>query len=156
MRIAVFASAFYPSLGGVEELVRELAHQYTSKGHECLVVTNRWPRDLPAVDCFEGLEVLRFPFRTPDGGLKARLTFPLTRTSVARSVADALRQRRIELVHVQCVGPNGYYAREAARTLGVPLVVTTQGEITMDAGRVYQRSRLQTIRSARSATTLTR
>ena len=33
MNAAIFASAFHPSLGGVEELVRQLAHEVQTAGH---------------------------------------------------------------------------------------------------------------------------
>src|ERR1044072_3720254 len=56
VRIATFSSAFHPSLGGVEELVRQLSHAYVAQGHQALVVTNKWPRDLPALEHVEGLE----------------------------------------------------------------------------------------------------
>ena len=37
-----------------------------------------------------------------------------------------------------CISSNGEYARHVADDLGLPLVVTTQGEITMDTQRIYQ------------------
>ncbi len=50
----------------------------------------------------------------------------------------ALRRRRVSLVHVQCVSNQAYLAHRLARRLGVPLVVTLQGELTMDATGIYQ------------------
>jgi glycosyltransferase involved in cell wall biosynthesis len=47
---------------------------------------------------------------------------------------------RAQLVHVQCVSSNGYYALRAARRTGLPLVVSLQGELSMDAGQAFQRS----------------
>ena len=46
MNVAIFASAFYPSIGGVEELVRQLAHEYQRHGMSVIVLTNRWPRSV--------------------------------------------------------------------------------------------------------------
>jgi glycosyltransferase involved in cell wall biosynthesis len=51
-----------------------------------------------------------------------------------------LRRHKIDIVHVQCVSANGHYGAIAARALGLPLVVTSQGERTMDAERVYEKS----------------
>ncbi len=45
-----------------------------------------------------------------------------------------------DLVHVQCVSSNASYALSSSRALALPLVVTMQGELTMDASQVYQRS----------------
>ena len=47
MTVALFASAFYPHVGGVEELCRQLAHEYRARGDGIAVFTERWPRTLP-------------------------------------------------------------------------------------------------------------
>lgn len=140
MNIAIFASAFYPHVGGVEELCRQLAHAYKAAGHGCIVLTNRWPRSLPAFEEYEGIPVYRLAMRIPEGSLKARVNYRLTHGSIRRRVAEILTERRIGVMHVQCVSSNGYYALLAKRELGLPLVVTAQGERTMDAGKLYQKS----------------
>jgi len=140
MNIAIFASAFYPHVGGVEELCRQLAHAYVRAGHGCIVLTNRWPRDLPAFEEYEGIPLYRLPFRVPEGGVKAQVSYRLTHRRILAELISILRERRIDLLHVQCVSCNGYYALLAKRQIGLPLVVTAQGELTMDAGRLYQTS----------------
>ena len=140
MNIALFASAFHPHVGGVEELVRQLAHAYGRKGHTAIVITIRWPQDLPEFEEYEGIPVYRFAMRTPGGSLRERAKYQLTHASNVRRMLDVLRRHRIDLLHVQCVSANGYYAQVARRALHLPLIVTTQGERTMDAGQIYQRS----------------
>lgn len=140
MNIAIFASAFYPHVGGVEELCRQLAHAYIAQGHGCIVLTNRWPRDLPSRETYEGIDVFRLPFRIPEGSLKAQISYRLTHRRIISELIAVLRERRIDIMHVQCVSSNGYYALLAKRALGLPLVVTAQGELTMDAGKLYEKS----------------
>jgi len=145
MKIALFASAFHPHLGGVEELVRQLAHALERAGHQALVVTERWPRTLPAHESFEGLDVDRFPFRSLAGGsplnvARSAVSLALTRSAIRRDVAALLQRERVDVVHVQCVANQAPYAEYAARHLGLPFVVTLQGELTMDATQLYQRS----------------
>jgi glycogen(starch) synthase len=140
MNIAIFASAFYPHVGGVEELCRQLAHAYQGAGHRCIVLTNRWPRSLPKFEEYEGIPVYRLAMRVPEGSLKARANYRLTHNSIRREMLVTLRRHEIDVLHVQCVSSNGYYALLAKRELGLPLVVTTQGERTMDAGRLYEKS----------------
>jgi len=140
MNIALFASAFHPHVGGVEELVRQLAHAYRRKGHGAIVVTNRWPPELPEFEEFEGIPVYRFGMRTPGGTWKEQVLYRLTHPVNARRMLDILKTHHIDLLHVQCVSSNGYYAQVARRALRLPLVVTAQGERTMDAGQIYQRS----------------
>jgi glycogen(starch) synthase len=140
MNVAIFASAFYPSLGGVEELVRQLAHEYRSKGINTIVLVNQWPRSLPSREIIEGIPVYRIPMRMPEYNLRVKtnyaLAFPFARAKMLR----VLRKHDIDILHVQCVSGNGHYAAVAARALGLPLIVTSQGERTMDAERVYEKS----------------
>ncbi len=140
MNIAIFASAFHPHFGGVEELCRQLALEYRRRGLGAIVVTNRWPRNLPREEIFEGIPVLRFAMRTPTGNMRGRLNYRLTHAAICRSMTAALRRHAIDLLHIQCVSSNGLYALHAKQVLGLPLVTTLQGELTMDAAGLYQKS----------------
>ena len=51
-----------------------------------------------------------------------------------------LRHSASRTCHVQCVSANAHYAVRAARRLQLPLLVTLQGELTMDAGQIFQHS----------------
>ncbi|MCU1458131.1 MAG: hypothetical protein JWL73_2223 [Actinomycetia bacterium] len=138
--VALFASAFHPHVGGVEELVRQLAHQQQEQGGTPLVVTMRWPKDLAAVETFEGIPVRRHVFRLPERKPRFLAAYAVEQRRIQRAVNRDLVEHGAEVVHVQCVSGNGWYAYRAARELGLPLVVTLQGELTMDAGRVYETS----------------
>jgi len=140
LKIALLPSAYYPSLGGVEELSRQLAIDLRRKGHEVIVITNRWPRDLPEFERRDGIDIHRLPMRSPGAGLKSEISYRLTRRSIKTNVARIVRDFSADVVHVQCVSPSASYAIAAARTCNVPLVVTLQGELTMDATGLYQRS----------------
>jgi glycosyltransferase involved in cell wall biosynthesis len=138
--VAIFASSFHPHLGGVEELTRQLAHQQRRAGGSPLVVTMRWPKSLPAVDEHEGIPVRRHLFRLPERGLRWQVAYAVDHARTERAIVRQLQERSVDIVHVQCVSGNGWYAQRAARRLGLPLVVTLQGELTMDADRVYETS----------------
>jgi glycosyltransferase involved in cell wall biosynthesis len=140
MNVALFASAFYPSLGGVEELTRQLAHHYRQRGMGVLVLTNRWPRNLPEYETYEGIPLYRFLYRAPGENLKQNIKYLLEHKRIQRELFAMLRKHQIDMLHIQCVSINGYYALLAKKELGLPLVVTTQGERTMDATGIYQRS----------------
>lgn len=140
LRIAIFASAFHPHVGGVEELCRQLAHELRRLRHEVIVITNRWPRDLPAFENFEGIPVYRVPQRVPDGSARARLNYRLTHHMLRRRTRSILRKHHINLIHLQCVTASGLYAADAAKALHIPFVATLQGELTMDATQLFQRS----------------
>jgi glycogen(starch) synthase len=140
MNVAIFASAFHPSLGGVEELVRQLAHEYRRQGIRTIVLVNRWPRTLPAAEMIEGIPVYRLSMRMPEYNFRVRLNYALGYLPARTRMLRILRRHKIDLLHVQCVSVNGHYASIAARALGLPLVVTSQGERTMDAEHVFEKS----------------
>lgn len=141
MNIAIFPSAFYPSLGGVEELVRQLAHQLTRDGHRIMIATNRWPKTIPEREDVEGLDVHRYVCRVPEHTWRQLGGAVLLGPGTLRQVCSDLRAFGADVVHIECVSSSGYYAMNAARRLKLPLVTTLQGELTMDASRVFQRSR---------------
>ena len=141
LNVAIFASAFHPHVGGVEELCRQLAVEYRRRGLGVAVLTNRWPRDLPAHEVVEGVEVHRLAMRVPAEGVKAKISWALSAAAVRREMMGLLADLRADVLHVQCVSCNAAYALAARRRLaGVPLVVTLQGELTMDATRLFQRA----------------
>ena len=127
MKIALFSSAFYPGLGGVEEAVRQLAHALKRAGHEAIIITQRWPRDLPAFEEYEGLRVYRFPFRmkveSPNLLFRWRsnLKLKLTAGKIQREIDQVLRKEGVEIVNIHCVSSNAIYARQAALDLDLPL-----------------------------------
>ena len=94
MNIALFASAFHPHIGGVEELVRQLAHAYHREGHGAIVVTNRWPPGLPEFEEYEGIPVYRLAMRTPGGSLRERAKYQLNRASTEGRMLDMAEASR--------------------------------------------------------------
>lgn len=140
LSIALFPSAFSPSLGGVEELSLRLTQAWMALGHDVRVYTERWPRDLPSACVHEGVEARRFAFRVPQArGLKPKVSWAAAWWGTNRALREDLRGFKPDVVHVQCVSSAVDYALPAARALGVPFVVTLQGELSMDANGLYQR-----------------
>ncbi len=140
---AIFASAFHPHLGGVEELCRQLALEYRRRGLDAIVITNRWPRDLPSHEIFEGIPLYRLAMRVPEGNFRVRFNYRLSHAFIKRDMFSILRRHKINMLHVQCVSCNGYYASIAQHAMNLPLVVSAQGERTMDAAGIYQHSPFQ-------------
>ncbi len=140
MNIAIFPSAFHPSLGGVEELVRQLAHQLVRDGHRVMIATNRWPKTLPEREDVDGLDVRRYICRVPERTWKQMGGAILFGPGTLRSVCRDLKEFKADIVHVECVSSPAYYAMNAAKRLKLPLVVTLQGELTMDASRIFQKN----------------
>lgn len=140
MNIAIFASAFHPHFGGVEEACRNLALEYKARGHTAVIFTSQYPHDLPARETVQGIDVWRFPFELPSGSLPGVINFARQFPRDLGQVTMLVKRLKIDILHVQCVGPNGLYALGASLRTHLPLVVTTQGERTMDAGKLYEKS----------------
>jgi glycosyltransferase involved in cell wall biosynthesis len=139
-RVLLAPSAYAPSLGGVEELTAKLARTLVAEGVESQVSTMRWPRGLPACEIVDGVEVRRHPFRAREGTIWRQAVAVATAPSTQARLTAQIRGFAPDVIHVQCVsiGAGPHWA--AAKKLGIPLVATLQGELTMDASHVYQRS----------------
>jgi glycogen synthase len=138
--VALVPSSFAPHLGGVEELSHRLAMELRRRGSDTAVLTNRVPSDLPANESIDGVPVHRIRFRFPERRPRHFAGWLTGTLPARREVARAISSHHAQLIHVQCVSSNGYYALRAARSTELPLVVSLQGELTMDAGRAFQRS----------------
>ena len=138
MRIWLAPSAFHPSRGGVEELTLQLAQVHQRFGHDVTVVVHRHPGDLPAAAEVEGVAVRRVLMDLPGRQPRSLVGYPLDLRRQLRELSAI--GGTPDVIHVQCpatqVIPLGAYATRHA----VPLVITTQGEVTMDADAVYQHS----------------
>lgn len=156
MRIWLAPSAFHPARGGVEELTLQLARELRRAGHEATVVVHRHPTELPARDEVEGIPVARLTMDLPGRAPSALAGYP---RALRRQVAalDAIGPTP-DIVHVQCAANQVPTMAAYARRRHIPLVITTQGEVAMDAGRIYQRSaqmRLALRLGSRTAAALT-
>ncbi|HTR70697.1 MAG TPA: glycosyltransferase family 4 protein, partial [Mycobacteriales bacterium] len=142
-RPALFPSAFAPHIGGVEELTRQLAIEQRAKGLDPIIATMRWPKSLAVHEIIDGIPVRRYVFRVPEPSPRFLGGWLAYGRQTRRSLIRDLEAHGVDMIHVQCVSGNARYALAAARELGVPLVVSMQGELTMDATGIYQRSAQQ-------------
>jgi len=138
-RVAIFASQFYPHIGGVEELVRQLGLEQKRRGNAPLIVTNRWPKDLPPSEVVDGLDVHRYIFRGGGRTLRRKMGAWICGSLTSRRIDRDLRENQIGLLHVQCMSSNAVFAAASSRRMGLPLVISLQGEFTMDANRAFER-----------------
>jgi glycogen(starch) synthase len=135
MRILLITSSYHPYKGGVESVVRDLAHGICSYGDTVVVVTNLWPSSLPLCEVLDGVTVIRVPMVSPccSAGFVSMCKWFLT--DVILSAIMVLF--RPSVINVQCVGPNGYWAKRLNERFYVPIVVSTHGERTNDSSGFY-------------------
>jgi glycosyltransferase involved in cell wall biosynthesis len=95
MRILLLSQSYPPRLGGVETVAQALAVQLSARGHEVRVLTNRFPRRLPARERREGVEVRRALFLTPQARYLRRGRLDLWLAGLVHGPLTALRLRRL-------------------------------------------------------------
>jgi glycosyltransferase involved in cell wall biosynthesis len=140
MRVLLAPSAYYPHVGGIEELTRQLALALQARGHQTAVLTNRWPDGVAPSEQLGGVPVTRLPFPLPSARLPQTMRFLAAGPSAARAVTRYVRNWQADVVHVIGAGPQSVYLGMLAGRLRAPLVFTTQGELSFDAQCVFQRS----------------
>ncbi len=140
MRIVIAPSAYYPNIGGIEELTRQLARELGSRRHQVSVLTNRWPADTPRSEALEGVVVTRLSFPLPAARPLAAGRFLVASPWAAAVLVHHLRSVRPEIVHVIGAGPQAAYLGVLSRRLGARLVFTAQGELGFDSRSVFKHS----------------
>ncbi len=65
LNVLLVASSYLPNLGGLQSVTSQLASETQRRGHRVEVLTQRYPRNLPAEDEIDGVRVRRMLFLTP-------------------------------------------------------------------------------------------
>jgi glycosyltransferase involved in cell wall biosynthesis len=119
----------------VETVTTSLAREWTRQGHAVSVMTNRYPRSLPAVEVIDGIRVIRrlYPNLLPSPGrrpaavvVKQILSIPLSVFELARTWWMVLRARP-DAVNVHYLSYPAAYAILAARLARRPVVLSFHG-----------------------------
>lgn len=139
--MALVSSSYAPYVGGVEEHVRQVAHELKSDGVDVEVWTVDRGESLGAREV-EGVTVRYLPTPLPAKSPGAALRFLFRLPSAWRRWAAARRLFEPDLVHVHCFGPNGAYALAVGRRFKLPLIITSHGETVADDHAVFARSAL--------------
>src|SRR5919204_3747617 len=137
LRILLVPSAYYPHVGGIEELTRQLALAFRARGHQAAVLTNRWPPGAQRSEVLDGTDVTRLRFPLPAKRPSAALHFLATSPAAAIALLRQIRRWRPDIVHVIGAGPPSAYLAALHTRLRAPLVFTAAGELTFDAHRVF-------------------
>ena len=140
MRILLAPSAYYPHVGGIEELTRQLAIELESRGHDVSVLTGLWPVGVARSEVLDGVRVARLSFPLPAARPLAAARFLASAPQATAVLVRHLRAVRPHVVHVIGAGPQAAYMMPLTHFLGAQLVFTAQGELGFDAQNVFGRS----------------
>lgn len=130
-RVALVSSSYHPYVGGVESHVRHVAAELRGAAIDVEVWTVDRGEHLGVTE-LDGIEVRHLPTPLPARSGSSLASFGTAAPRAWRSWRAAFRSFEPDVVHVQCFGPNGVYASALARSVRVPLVVSSHGETTAD------------------------
>ena len=135
MRIAIVASDYLPTIGGVQTAVRNIARNLTRLEHSVVILSSLPPGSVPAREQVDGVWVNRFPWgRYPLWSLPFRAVWTLV------GMARGLRAFKPDLVYVHFLSINALYVLLLHYVLGFRLITSARGN---DIQGIPQRSRLQ-------------
>lgn len=137
MRVWLAPSRYAPHLGGIENVVAQLADQLAVAGDEVLIITHREPTDLPSRECIRGVPIRRLRFEAPARNLAGVKRFFGSSRSVQASLDD---EPKPDLIHIHGSANQSFHLARYAKRRRVPLVLTTHGEISGDVHDIYGRS----------------
>ena len=106
-----------------------------------MIVTHRWPADLPRREVLEGVRVRRLRFELPARSASGLVRFVDAAPRSAAAMVRLAAVFRPNVVHVHGAGPNAVYVAALRRLLGAPLLFSAHGEFRNDAHSAFERSR---------------
>jgi len=140
-RILLVPSAFYPSLGGVEEIARNLATELMKQHLDVKVAVNRHPQELPEKQDLFDVEVHRFNFYYPKRSIEEVFRLPMVLQGLSK-FNSFLKNWQPNVVHIICPSSAALYVYFLRKFLRFKILVTFQGELFMDANMIYDKSAL--------------
>ncbi len=134
MRILIISARYLPNRGGLETAVYETSRRMQTTGHTVEIVTNRYPKHLPAREKIKGIQVRRLLFLFPRiRHLKSRrfdlfiggfIFLPITLLQLMKII----RTYRPDVVHLHYLSSNvGVFVWLLQRLLRFRLLVTLHG-----------------------------
>ncbi|WP_136707690.1 glycosyltransferase [Agromyces sp. H66] len=149
-RVALVASSYAPHFGGVEEHVRQVAHELSQRGDTEIEVWTVDRGEHLGVRDVDGVVVRYLPTPLPARNLRSMLALVRDVPQALIAWSRARRSFRPQLLHVHCFGPNGVYALVLGRLWRLPIAVTSHGETSADDHGAFARSALlrRTLRTA--------
>jgi glycogen(starch) synthase len=135
MRIAIVASDYAPTVGGVQTAVRNIAHHSARLGH-CVTILSAQPRgDVPATEIVDGIVIHRFPWgRHPLPTLPWRALWTLV------GMGRVLLAFKPDVVYIHFLTINALYVLLLHYMLRFKLVASARGN---DIQGIPNRSRMQ-------------
>ena len=133
-KVLLVVSSYLPNLGGLQSVTSQLARELQRRGHRVEVLTQRYPRALPAAEVIDGVRVRRLLFLTPrprdlfrgrlDLFLAGFFYFPVTLLRLLWRIAC----EKPQVVNLHFVGAPALFLLVARTLMRFRLVVSLHGD----------------------------
>jgi len=134
MKIAIVASDYAPTIGGVQTAVRNIARSAAQLGHAVTIISYQSP-GARATETLDGISVHRLPW-----GRAPLWSLPIRALQTLVGMARVLRALKPDVVYVHFLSINALWVLLLHYALRFRLVVSARGN---DIQGIPQRSRLQ-------------
>jgi glycogen(starch) synthase len=135
MRIAIVASDYAPTVGGVQTAVRNIARCSVRLGHTVTILSAQPSGEVPATEEVDGILVHRFPW-----GRRPVWTLPIRALVTIWRMTRVLHAFGPDLVYIHFLSINALWVLLLHYVLRFKLVASARGN---DIQGIPQRSRLQ-------------
>jgi len=135
LRIAIVASDYFPTVGGVQIAVHNIARQAHRQGHPTIIMSSLPPGNVPATEIEEGIAVYRFPW-----GRHPLWSLPFRAWETLWGMWRVLRQFKPDVVYVHFLAINALGVLLLHYLWRFTLVVSSRGN---DVQGIPLRSRVQ-------------
>lgn len=135
MKIAIVASDYAPTVGGVQTAVRNIAHNSMQRGHSVIILSALPPGNVPAQEIVDGVQVFRFPW-----GRRPLWSLPFRAMQTFLGMARAICAFKPDLVYIHFLTINALYVLFLHCVLRFKLISSARGN---DIQGIPLRSRVQ-------------
>jgi glycosyltransferase involved in cell wall biosynthesis len=122
-------SQYLPNLGGIENIVSDLARRLVRNGHQVSVIAPAYEGTLPYVDEPEELDGVRiYRFARSQG-------YPMGIDELGNMyslILKANQRENFDIIHAHFAKNEGLVGNKAGKKLGIPTVTTVHGSDIMD------------------------
>lgn len=135
MRIAIVASDYAPTIGGVQTAVRNIAHHVAKMGHSVTILSALPPGNVATAEVIDGIMVHRFPW-----GRRPLWSLPFRAIKTLIGMRRALREFKPDLVYIHFLSINALWVLLLHYVLHFRLIASARGN---DIQGIPKRSGLQ-------------
>jgi len=139
-RVLFVLSIYKPNMGGVETSVESYCREYNKRGIETVVLTKKFPENLPTYDIYDNTKVFRIPKPDTDDEYRNFLEQILANPELKADIIHVVGVRR----------PLPLFALVLARKWHVPCLMTFVGNDVVE-GPIWEEHKIDTINSIAQA-----